>query len=130
MDLFDLKDMCSGDVNEWFKSLIEDTGLNYDDQQELYNQLKTKAGSQPKKTESSSKEKPRGSVEVKENPNMAEVVCFTAVSKLFKNCVKTVDILYYKELSDKREKLMDLVNQKRLIPQKYKEINIKAASKT
>ena len=56
MDLFDLKDMYSGDVNEWFKSLIEDTGLSYDDQQELYNKLKTKAGSSgPQKSQSPSK---------------------------------------------------------------------------
>ena len=44
MDLFDLKDMCSGNVDEWFESLINDTGLNFQDQQEKYQKIKSGKG--------------------------------------------------------------------------------------
>lgn len=47
MDLFDLKDMCSGNVDEWFESLINDAGFNYEDQQEMYQKLKGKGGANP-----------------------------------------------------------------------------------
>lgn len=30
MDLFDLRDMCSNNVDEWFESLINDTGMMYE----------------------------------------------------------------------------------------------------
>lgn len=40
MDLFDLKDMCDGNVMEWFESLVNDSGEMYEDQQALYSKLK------------------------------------------------------------------------------------------
>lgn len=44
MDLFDLKDMCDGNVNEWFENLINDSGFNFEQQQEKYQKLKGKSG--------------------------------------------------------------------------------------
>jgi hypothetical protein len=44
MDLFDLKDMCEGNVNEWFENLINDSGFNYEEQQEKYQKMKGKGG--------------------------------------------------------------------------------------
>ena len=32
MDLFDLKEMNSNNIDEWFQNLINDTGLIYEDQ--------------------------------------------------------------------------------------------------
>ena len=51
---------------------------------------------------------------------MSEVVCFTAVSLLFDDCQKTPDIVYYRELITKRERLLELVSQKKLISSKYR----------
>jgi len=42
MDLFDLKDMCDNNIDEWFESLVNDSGFNYEDQQTLYNEFKGK----------------------------------------------------------------------------------------
>jgi hypothetical protein len=39
-------------------------------------------------------------------------------------------VLYYRELEGKREKLLDLVGQKRLVAGKYRDINKAAAAKT
>lgn len=33
MDLEDLTDMHDGDINNWFESLVNDAGFNYEDQQ-------------------------------------------------------------------------------------------------
>ena len=55
---------------------------------ELYQKYKGGGG----KTEGKSK----GAEEVKKDqPNIAEVVSFTALSKLFANTVKSADIIYY-----------------------------------
>ena len=96
MDMFDLEDMCSGDVNQWFQSLINDTGINFEEQTEKYNKLKGKAGSS---AGGSSQQKQKLSIE---KPNIAEVASFTAISKLFDLAVEAADILLYKQVSSKR----------------------------
>jgi hypothetical protein len=47
MDLFDLKDMCENNVNEWFESLVNDSGFSYEDQQARYSKLKGGSSKQP-----------------------------------------------------------------------------------
>ena len=44
MDLFDLKDMCNNNVQEWFESLVNDSGDNYEDQKAKYHKLKGQKG--------------------------------------------------------------------------------------
>lgn len=44
MDLFDLKDMCNNNVQEWFESLVNDSGDNYEDQKAKYDKLKGQKG--------------------------------------------------------------------------------------
>ena len=65
-----------------------------------------------------------------EKPKINEVASFSAIYKLFDLAVKTVDILFYKELVTKREQLVGLVSDNKLTASKYKTINKTAASKT
>jgi hypothetical protein len=46
MDLDDLKEISHNDVNEWFESLVNDSGFDYEDQEVLYNKFSKKS---PKK---------------------------------------------------------------------------------
>ena len=90
----------------------------------IYQQFKQKGGS--------SKAAQGGKISnlADEKPDIAQVVCFTALEKLFAISVKNTDVLYYRELEGKREKLLDLVEQKRLVAGKYRDINKAAAAKT
>lgn len=93
MDLFDLKDMCDGNVNEWFESLINDSGFAFEDQMKLYEQFKQK-GVLPKAKGG----KEGSSSAAEEKPDISQVVCFTALATLFKQSTKTNDVLYYRQL--------------------------------
>lgn len=134
MDLMDLTDMNDGNVDEWFKSLIEETGINYQEQSAIYNKYKG-GKSQPQQQQQQKtgpqETKPQaGTAKIIEKPVINDVICISAIDALFAYAAERKDIVYYKDLCLKREKLMGLITEKRLISGKYREINKAAAGKT
>ena len=120
--------------------MINDSGEKYEEQEVLYKKWskKPQASNVSQKTEPSnisssisvSHKESNSMVKIDEKPIINDVVCFTAIVKLFIFAVERVDIVYYKELEIKRGKLIDLTSQKKLVAAKYREINKAAASKT
>lgn len=99
MDLVDLTDMCDGDVNKWFEELVNDSGFNYEDQEKLYNKYKsTTKGVESKKPESKVEVDPQANylIKIVEKPVINDVICFTAIYKLFVYAVERMDMIYYK----------------------------------
>ena len=93
MDLFDLKDVCDGNAQEWFETAVNDSGFFYEEQQALYEKLKAHnqaPQSASKASSSSGPSAPTSKVEV------SQLVCFSAMGPFLEWAVAKSDIVYYK----------------------------------